>query len=85
MKTYAHINWCEWYEGCGDTFGLAHAHSMAKTKITTEEQWMEIAKLCQPHHKFVDQGDGKNRSSHERQRDLILKCIAQRESQIDCF
>src|SRR5688572_14179840 len=77
VQAYSHITWCEW-RNCKSTFGLSHAHSMVKTKITTREQWMEIAKLCTAHHNFVDHGDRKHKGTHRRQARLIRTLIAGR-------
>lgn len=74
LETYAHIDWCEWYEGCDSDFGLAHAHTKNKDFITTREEWLDVAKLCEKHHNFADRG------SHERMFELIRKCIAARTS-----
>lgn len=76
-QAYSHINHCEW-PNCTSIFGLAHAHSMVKTKITTREQWMEIAKLCTAHHDYVDHGDRKHKGTHRRQMRLIRALIASR-------
>lgn len=70
VETYAHITYCE-YPGCHSTFGLAHAHSLKKTKITTREQWMDVVKLCQQHHDFVEYGDRTVVGTHERMFNLV--------------
>lgn len=57
LETYQHITWCEWLEGCGSTFGLAHAHRVKKRYITTREEWLNIARLCQTHHDLLEHGD----------------------------
>lgn len=79
IEAYAHIEWCEWFEGCNSTLGLAHAHTKKKTKITTREEWMDIAKLCQVHHHFAEYGDKNNPGTHERMYRLIKKCIENRK------
>ena len=57
LETHQHINHCEWLEGCGSTFGLAHAHRMKKRYITTREEWLSVARLCQTHHDLLEYGD----------------------------
>ena len=57
LETYAHIDWCEWLDGCGDTFGLAHAHRMKKRYIVEREEWLCVARLCQKHHDLLEYGD----------------------------
>ena len=74
---YRHITRCEWFEGCSEE-ATDHAHTLKKTKITTREQWLDVAKLCRAHHNFAELGDKYNPSSHERMFELIRKCIATR-------
>jgi len=57
LETYQHITWCEWLEGCGSTFGLAHAHRTKKINVTTREEWLTVARLCQVHHELLEHGD----------------------------
>jgi len=57
LETYQHITWCEWLEGCGSTFGLAHAHRMKKVYVKTREEWLMVARLCQAHHDVLEYGD----------------------------
>lgn len=76
VRLHAHITWCEWPEGCSETLGLAHAHSLKKTKITTREKWLEVAKLCGEHHRQLDEATGED--VHERMRDKILEIIEKR-------
>ena len=79
IQRYAHINHCEW-PNCTSIFGLSHAHSLKKTKITSEEQWMEIAKLCSFHHHYAEYGDRKHKGTHRRMYRLIRTLIAMRSA-----
>jgi hypothetical protein len=57
LRTFAHIQHCEWLGGCSSTFGLAHAHRMKKVYVKTREEWLMIARLCQTHHDLLEHGD----------------------------
>lgn len=76
MRTYAHIQHCEWPGGCSNTFGLAHAHRLKKTKITTREEWLMCAKLCGEHHRGLDEATGED--VHRRMYDVITHIIESR-------
>jgi hypothetical protein len=55
LSLYQEQDRCEWLGGCSDTFGLANAHRLKKTKITIEEEYIHgRAKLCKHHHDFVE-------------------------------
>lgn len=77
LRTYAHIDWCEW-PGCHDTFGLAHAHRVKKTKITAREEWLMVARLCEHHHNWIEYGDKKHKGSHRRMCRLATVIIHKR-------
>lgn len=41
-------------EECYGTFGLAFAHSKKRRFIQTDEDWMDVALLCQPCHERIE-------------------------------
>ena len=41
-------------EICQGTFGLSFAHSKKRRFIQTDEEWMEVALLCQPCHEKIE-------------------------------
>lgn len=41
-------------ELCGGTFGLSFAHSKKRRFIQTDEDWYEVALLCQKCHETVE-------------------------------
>jgi CO dehydrogenase/acetyl-CoA synthase beta subunit len=41
-------------ELCYGTFGLAFAHSKKRRFIQTDEDWEEVALLCQPCHEKIE-------------------------------
>lgn len=76
VEKWSDVDYCEWFEGCGDTFGLANAHRLKKVLIYTQLEYVDgRAKLCQKHHDFAELGDKNNPSSHERMWELINKCM----------
>lgn len=58
---YAEIDSCE-YPQCYSDFGLSHAHSLKKTKITTREQYLDVVKLCTACHAWIEYG-GRDKKS----------------------
>lgn len=59
-------------EVCYGTFGLSFAHSKKRRFIQTEEDWREVALLCQPCHEKIEF------SGHENMYEAIRKIIGGR-------
>ena len=59
-------------ELCYGTFGLSFAHSKKRRFIQTEEDWREVALLCQPCHEKIEF------SGHEEMYNAITKIIGGR-------
>jgi hypothetical protein len=62
-------------EICQGTFALSFAHRLKRRFITTEEELMAVALLCQKHHEEIEF------SGHENMYQAITKIIEQREGQ----
>lgn len=76
VRTYADVDYCEWFNPCTETFGLANAHRLKKTKITTRQEWVHgRAKLCQVHHDYAELGARDEPASHDRMWRLINRCM----------
>lgn len=77
MGKYAHVDYCEWPGGCSDTFGLANAHRLKKTKITSRSEYVDgRAMLCGAHHRSLDEAVGED--VHQRMYDTITAIIESR-------
>lgn len=77
METYGPGERCE-VEGCSDTFGVANAHRLKKTKITTREEYVHgRAHLCGRHHRALDEATGPD--VHKRMYDFITDLIERRK------
>jgi preprotein translocase subunit SecA len=63
-------------EICSSTFALSFAHRLKRRFITTEDELMTVALLCQKHHEEIEH------SGHENMFDRITKIIEQRAVQI---
>lgn len=59
-------------ELCFGTFGLSFAHSRKRRFIQTDEDWEEVALLCQPCHEKIEF------SGHEAMYDEIRRIIGER-------
>jgi len=59
-------------ELCFGTFGLAFAHSKKRRLITTDEDWEEVALLCQPCHEKIEF------SGHDNMAEAIRAIITER-------
>jgi hypothetical protein len=80
IAKWGYGEYCEWPGGCSDRFGIANAHRLKKTKITTREEWVDgRAHLCQKHHDFAEMGDKDNKGTHERMWNIITAIIERRE------
>lgn len=59
-------------EVCFGTFGLAFAHSKKRRFILTDEDWEQVALLCQPCHEKIEF------SGHDSMYEAILDIISKR-------
>jgi len=59
-------------EVCYGTFALSFAHSKKRRFLQTEEDWREVALLCQPCHEKIEF------SGHEEMYNAIIKIIGDR-------
>jgi hypothetical protein len=59
-------------ELCFSTFGIAFAHSKKRRFIQTDEDWEEVALLCQPCHEKIEF------SGHDLMYEAIRRIIANR-------
>lgn len=78
IQIYGYGEFCEWLGGCSNTFGIANAHRLKKTKITTREEYVHgRAHLCQMHHQSLDEATGED--VHARMYDVITQIIRERD------
>lgn len=71
------IRRCE-FPGCTQGLFLTPAHSRKRREIENEQQYHEIAWLCEPHHLEVE------RLSHGDM-EIVIREIIQRREQIDTY
>lgn len=57
---------------CHGTFGLSFAHSKKRRFIQTDEDWEEVALLCQPCHQKIEF------SGHENMYEAVRRIIENR-------
>lgn len=60
-------------EVCFGTFGLAFAHAKKRRFIQTDDDWEEVALLCQPCHEKIEF------AGHDKMYESVTKIIANRD------